>query len=209
MKILFQGDSITDAGRDRENNRDMGPGYPKYASELIREEYPDVDFDFINLGISGDQTKDLMVRWREDCINLQPDIVSILIGVNDTWHNAEAKTWVTAPVFEANYRYLLEWIRRDTNAKILILEPFLLPVPDKQIFHPDIDEKILIARKLAREYAAAFVPLDGLFAAACVETDMYHWSDDGVHPNENGSRFIGSLYAEAIYPIIEDVLAGK
>ncbi len=209
MKILFQGDSITDAGRNRDDFRDMGPGYPKFASEIIREEHPDIDFEFINLGISGDQTKDLVARWRTDCIDIQPDIVSILIGVNDTWHNAETKTWVTSEVFEGNYRFLLEFIKERTNAKIVLLEQFLLPVPDKMFFHPDIDEKIRITRKLAREYADAYVPLDGLFAAACVEKDMYHWSDDGVHPNENGSRFIGSLLAEAEYDIIEKLAAKK
>ena len=80
-----------------------------------------------------------------------------------------------------------------------------MDVPDKRIFHPDIDEKILITRRLAREYADAFVPLDGLFAAASVERDMYHWSDDGVHPNDNGSRFIGGLLAEALSPVIEKI----
>ena len=209
MKILFQGDSITDAGRNREDPHDMGPGYPGYAADFIKEEHPDVDFEFVNLGISGDQTKDLMARWREDCIAIQPDIVSILICVNDTWHHAETKTFIPTTVFAANYRFLLEMIKSQTKARIVMMEQFVMDVPDKRIFHPDIDEKILVTRRLAREYADAYVPLDGLFAAASVEYDMYHWSDDGVHPNANGSRFIGGLLAEAMAPVIEDVLAGK
>ena len=202
MKILFQGDSITDADRNREDCHDLGKGYPKYAAECLREAHPEIDFEFINLGISGDQTKDLVARWEEDCIKVNPDIVSILIGVNDTWHHAYDKSFIDNSLYEANYRFILSEIKTRTNAKIMILEQFLLPVPDKEIFHPDIDAKIQITRKLAREYADVFVPLDGILAAGCVERDMYFFSDDGVHPNENGSRFIGSIYAESIEPLL-------
>ena len=89
MKILFQGDSITDAGRDRSDYHDLGEGYPKYAAEAIVSKYPDEDFEFINLGISGNQTADLVDRLQSDFIDIQPDFVSILIGINDTWHRAE------------------------------------------------------------------------------------------------------------------------
>ncbi|HNX14617.1 MAG TPA: SGNH/GDSL hydrolase family protein [Oscillospiraceae bacterium] len=197
MKILFQGDSITDAGRDRSNPHDLGPGYPKYAAQYIQEQHPNKMFEFVNLGISGDQTKDLLARWKTDCVDIQPDLVSIHIGVNDTWHHAPKRDWLLDAQFENNYRSILTDIRTKTNAKIMILEQFLLPVPDKEFFRIDLDAKIGITRKLAREFADIFVPVDGLFAAACVEKDMLHWSADGVHPNENGSAFMGKLYAEA------------
>ena len=86
MKILFQGDSITDAGRDRSNKEDMGQGYPKYAAAYIAARHPNVDFTFYNQGISGDRAESLRARWQSDCIDLQPDLVSILIGVNDQTH---------------------------------------------------------------------------------------------------------------------------
>ena len=86
MKILFQGDSITDCGRDKRNYHDLGPGYPKYAAEGIAAAYPDVDFEFINFGIGGNRTCQLFDRLYEDGIAFQPDIISILIGVNDVWH---------------------------------------------------------------------------------------------------------------------------
>lgn len=203
MKILFQGDSITDAGRDRSDPHELGNGYPLYAAKFIREEHPETDFEFINLGISGDQTKDLVERLQSDFIEINPDIVSIHIGVNDTWHHAENRDWLDNSVFEAQYRKVLSEIKEKTNAKILIIEQFLLPVSDKLYFREDLNGKIDITRSLAREFADYYIPLDGIMAKACVGEDMYHWSADGVHPNDNGSEFIGRVYADAINEMLK------
>ena len=86
MKILFQGDSITDAGRNREDYHNLGNGYPKFAAPIIAANHPEIDFEFINLGISGHQTIDLVNRLESDFVDIQPDIISILIGINDVWH---------------------------------------------------------------------------------------------------------------------------
>ena len=203
MRILFQGDSITDADRDRSNPHDLGKGYPLYAAKFIKEEHPEIDFEFIDLGISGNQTKDLVERLQNDFIDINPDIVSIHIGVNDTWHHAENRDWLDNSVFEAQYRKVLTEIKENTNAKILIIEQFLLPVADKTYFRADLNGKIDITRSLAREFADYYIPLDGIMAKACVEKDMYHWSADGVHPNENGSEYIGRIYADAINDMLK------
>ena len=87
MKILFQGDSVTDAGRDRSDPHDMGNGYPRYASAMIQDSFPDTEFEFVNLGISGNRTCQLFDRLYKDGIELQPDVISILIGINDVWHH--------------------------------------------------------------------------------------------------------------------------
>ena len=202
MKILFQGDSITDAGRDYANPHNLGGVYPKYAAELIAKAYPETEFEFVNLGISGNQTKDLVERLQSDFIDIQPDLVSIHIGINDTWHRAPERTWIGDAVFEAQYRKVLTEIKEKTNAKILIIEQFLLPVEDKAYFREDLDGKIDITRTLAREFADYYIPLDGLMAQACIGQSCYHWSEDGVHPNEYGSEFIGRIYADAFKKII-------
>lgn len=202
MKILFQGDSITDAGRNRDDIHNLGQGYPLYAAKFIKEEHPELDFEFIDLGISGNQTIDLVNRLQSDFIDIQPDLVSIHIGVNDTWHRADSRNWLDNDIFEANYRRVLTEIKEKTNAKILIIEQFLLPVPDKEFFRVDLNRKIDITRKLAREFADCYIPLDGIMAKACVDKNMYHWSEDGVHPNANGAEFIGKLYAEAFNEIL-------
>ena len=121
IKILFQGDSITDAGRDRTDNYNLGLGYPLYAAELLKERFKDVvDFEFINLGIGAEQTKDLLARLQPDFIDVKADIVSILVGVNDVWHHAAERDWLPNEVFEQRYRAILEGIK-STGAKLMTL----------------------------------------------------------------------------------------
>ena len=118
MKILFQGDSITDASRDRSDIHNLGRGYAFYAAELIKEKYPDIEFEFINQGIGGNRAESLLARWEEDAIAHQPDIISILVGVNDTWHNAGANdNWMKNSYFERCYRTILTQLKEKTNAK--------------------------------------------------------------------------------------------
>lgn len=201
MKILFQGDSITDAGRNRSDCRDLGWGYPRYAAETIKNRHPGTEFEFINLGISGDEAQHLRARWQTDCVGLMPDVVSVLVGVNDTWHYAEDQNWMPDAYFEECYRHILSEVKAKTRAKIIMLEQYLLPVPDKAHFRVDLDRKIQITRRLAREFADVFVPLDGIFAAHCVGEEPTAWSEDGVHPNEAGARLIASYYADAFEKI--------
>jgi len=132
MKILFQGDSITDGGRDRNNPHNIGWGYAFYAARYLKERHPETDFEFLNFGISGNQSSDLVGRWTTDCIDWQPDIVSVMIGVNDTWHRAHNRQWLSDEQFEENYRSLLERVKKETNAKIIMMEQFLLPSDDKE-----------------------------------------------------------------------------
>ena len=206
IKLLFQGDSITDAGRDRNNPHDLGQGYPKYAAAILKENYPEVDFEFIDLGISGDQTKDLVARLQSDFIDVQPDVVSIMIGVNDTWHHAADRSWIPNEVFEARYRTVLKAIKEKTNAKIMIIEPFLIPVEDKLFFREDLAPKIEIIRKLAREYADAYLPTDGLLQSAFIGDDPLSYAADGVHPTAKGAAYIGELYDLYVSDILEELL---
>lgn len=201
MKVLFQGDSITDAGRDWDDIHDLGWGYPRYAAETIKNRHPGTEFEFINLGISGNEAQHLRERWQADCIDIQPDVVSILVGVNDTWHYAEDRNWMPNAYFEECYRHILTEIKTKTSAKIMMLEQYLLPVSDKEYFRVDLDPKIQITRKLAREFADVFVPLDGIFAAHCIGEKPTAWSEDGVHPNEAGARLIADYYAAAFEKI--------
>ena len=208
MKILFQGDSITDAGRDRSNPHDMGEGYPKYASAMISDAFPDTEFEFLNLGISGNRTEHLVSRLQSDFIDIQPDIVSIMIGVNDVWHHYHPSVSVetTDEQFEKNYRTVLEAIRQKTKAKIFMIEPYLLYVPDKASFRPEFARKVEIVRALAREFADAYLPLDGLLAEASIFNPPTYYSPDGVHPNADGACFIGEKYLERISPLIQELI---
>ena len=205
MKILFQGDSITDAGRDKRNFHHMGAGYPKYAAELIAKEHPDTAFEFINLGISGNRTSQLFDRFYRDGIEFQPDVISILIGINDIWHRYMGERITTTDAqFATNYRAILERIKKETSAKIVMLQPFLLDAPDKEHMRRDLETVIPIVNELAEELADVYIRLDELFAEALkTQPAPKYYSGDGVHPNDNGSAFIGEHYARAIAKLIQ------
>ena len=205
MRILFQGDSITDAGRDKRNYHDMGNGYPKFAAQHIREAFPNADIELINLGISGNRTDQLFDRMYPDVVDLQPDIISILIGINDIWHrHGSNRIETTDEQVAANYRAILSRIKAQTNAKIVILAPFLLDNEEKESWRPELERILPIIRSLAEEFADAYIPLDELFAKALPnQPEPQYYSADGVHPNQNGSAFIGKHYFDAIAPLIK------
>ena len=205
IKIVFQGDSITDAGRDYRNYHNMGNGYPKYAAQHIAEENPDIEFDFYNFGISGNRTCQLFDRLYKDGLEFGPDIISFLIGINDIWHRyGNNKIATTDAQIETNYRAILERVKRETNAKIVMLSPYLLDCDDKQLMREDLKTVLPIVKKLADEFADVYVPLDEKFAEALkTQPEPKLYSGDGVHPNQNGAAFIGKLYAEAIKPLLK------
>ena len=205
MKILFLGDSITDAGRDRRNYYHMGNGYPKYASIELKKAFPQLNLNFINLGISGNRTDQLFDRLYTDAIAFDPEIVSILIGINDVWHRHGSSRIETTDIqIETNYRAILTRLCTQTNAKIVILAPFLLDDEGKEAWREEVEKVICIVRRLAEKYADVYIPLDQYFAKALEsQPSPKFYSDDGVHPNQNGSKFIGNLYSEAVSSLIK------
>ena len=205
MKIVFLGDSVTYDARDERNYHHLGKGYPMYAARHITEAFPEKAFEFFNLGISGNRTCQLFDRLYMDCIAFDPDLVSILIGINDVWHRREKNAWIetTDLQIETNYRAILERLKRQTNAKIVMLTPFLLDAEDKEEWRGEVDRLIEIVRRLADEYADVFIPLDQYFAEALLtQPEPKYYSTDGVHPNDNGRAFIGKHYFDAIVPLL-------
>ena len=204
MRILFQGDSITEMNRKAADFYDLGDGYVYDAAQGLREALPEKELEFINRGVGGDRTWEMKKRWQEQCIDLQPDFVSILIGVNDTWRAFDQNNPTTAREYEDNYRSMLEDVRRHTKAKILMIEPYLLhDVPEKDAWRPDLDEKIEACRRLAREFADEYLPLDGLLAAASVHELPAHWAADGIHPSQAVAKLIARYYVEAALPLLK------
>ena len=205
IKIVFQGDSITDAGRDKRNYHHMGNGYPKYASEVLRETMPDVEFEFLNFGISGNRTCQLFDRLYADGLAFEPDMISILIGINDIWHRyGSGKIATTDEQIATNYRAILARIKRETNAKIVMLAPYILDTEDKEPMREDLGRVLPIIRSLAEEFADVYIPLDELFEEALkTQPEPKFYSGDGVHPNANGAEFIGKHYAEAVKPLLQ------
>ncbi len=206
IRFLFQGDSVTDADRDRRNYYNLGRGYAKFTAETLREMFPETEFEFINLGIGGNRTDQLFDRLYEDCVNLRPDIVTVLIGINDIWHRHDSKKITTTDEqFAANYRAILARIKAETNAKLAVFLPYLLDCPNQANLRPDLDRMIPVAREIASEYADVLVELDSAFAEALkTQPAPLYYSADGVHPNENGARFIAKQFVKAVAPLIKE-----
>ncbi|MHB8064535.1 MAG: SGNH/GDSL hydrolase family protein [Ruminiclostridium sp.] len=189
--VLFQGDSVTDCGRAREDESDLGFGYAILIASWLEALYPEKNIKFINKGISGDRVCDLKARWQEDCIKLQPTFVSILVGINDCWRRYDSNDPTSPEEFEKTYREILTQIKENTQANILLCEPFVLPYPvDRQQWREDLDPKIHVVRSLAREFNTLLLPLDGIFNSVDVQKKPGFWAADGVHPTMAGHALI-------------------
>jgi lysophospholipase L1-like esterase len=197
--VLFQGDSVTDCGRSRENGSDLGKGYAFMAAGQFAHKYPELQVQFINRGVSGNRVTNLQERWQVDCLELKPTVVSIYIGINDTWRKYDSNNPTSAEQFEKGYRDILDRTRSELNARLVLVEPFVLPYPeDRKTWREDLDPKIAVVRELAREYGAQLVPLDGLFAAASMRAEPRYWAHDGVHPSPAGHALIAQAWLQAV-----------
>ncbi|MDI6827187.1 MAG: SGNH/GDSL hydrolase family protein [Armatimonadota bacterium] len=197
--VLFQGDSITDAGRNREAHEDLGRGYAMMAAAWFSAMYPELGVRFLNRGISGNTVLDLKARWKEDCIDLKPTWVSIMIGINDAARRYTQDKPMPHEVYENTYREILTQAKEQLGAKFILLEPFVLPIPEDRIrWREDLNPKIEIVRNLAREFGAILVPMDGIFAQAAAKRDLAFWAPDGVHPTPAGHALMAREWLQAV-----------
>ncbi len=201
MLFLFQGDSVTDCGRNRENEKSLGTGYPNLiASELLYDN-PDKNYHFINKGISGNRIVDLYGRWREECINIKPDVLSILIGINDIWHEFKRGTGIEAPKFERVYDMLLEETKAKLPAtRIVLCSPFVLegdaPGEEFPAWKAELAGRIKIVESLAKKYDCDFIPLQDYFNEALKKAAPAYWLPDGVHPSNAGHELIARIWVK-------------
>ena len=198
--ILFQGDSITDAGRSRDHERNAGHGYATLVKAHLGFEKPG-EYVFYNRGVSGNRVLDLYARIVRDVLLLRPDYMSVLIGVNDIWHGLDWNNGTGAARYEKVYDTFIGEIREETpETKIMILEPFVLPgsatenredMPDRwEKFSGGVYELAGIARKIAEKYGLPFVELQQKFDDACKLQAPDYWLSDGVHPTAMGHELI-------------------
>jgi lysophospholipase L1-like esterase len=204
--FLFQGDSITDGNRSRNMdwNHVLGHGYAYLIAANLLYRFPQKNFQFYNRGVSGNQVTDLMQRWSEDTIALKPDLLSILIGVNDTLNEVSGNKNATAAGFENDYRLLLTDTRRQLpEAELVICEPFILPVGKVKDQWNDFQKAISgrqeAARRIAAEFGATYIPLQDYFnqSAAKFPPDAY-WLWDGIHPMPNGHELIAREWIKQV-----------
>ena len=196
--ILFQGDSITDGnrGRNADLNHIMGHGYAFSIASRWGAEYPNKGLTFINKGVSGNKVNDLASRWQEDALDLKPDVLSILIGVNDSSSVVfEREPIISVEKYEAIYKSLLDQTKAQFPEIVFVLcEPFMLPVGKvKELwdaYKADIAKRQAVVMKLASQYHAVFIGLQEVFDKACEKAPADYWIWDGVHPTVAGHEMI-------------------
>ncbi len=203
--VLFQGDSITDARRDREapdgDSSRFGYGYVALVAGKLLARNIGKEFNCINRGISGNRVVDLYARWKIDALNLKPDLLSILVGVNDTWHEFSRQNGVEVERYEKIYRMLLEWTKAELpEVRLVLCEPFCLL---SEIVTPEwiaeVKQRGEIVKKLAAEFDATFVPLQQqLEDAAAKAGDNLKILRDGVHPTLLGAQIIADQWLKIV-----------
>jgi lysophospholipase L1-like esterase len=202
--VLFQGDSITDASRSRaaagpNTPAALGTGYPLLIASAVLRAQADRDWSFFNRGISGNRVPDLQARWAADTIALKPDVLSILIGVNDYWHMRRNTYAGTAADYEAGLAALLGGTREALpSVRLIIMEPFVLPIGSVDMtWFPAFDERRAIARRIADRTGATFVSLHDAIMAEATRTRADRWLGDGVHPTPAGHALIAERWRTA------------
>ncbi|MCD0458059.1 SGNH/GDSL hydrolase family protein [Roseiconus lacunae] len=205
--ILFQGDSITDAGRNKKSpvaNEGLGNGYPKFIAQSLQKDYADLDLQIHNRGISGNKVPDLDKRWQDDCIAIEPKILSILIGVNDIWHRLNGRYDGTAETYRDGFAALLKRTRKALpKTTFVICEPFVLmsgTVKDNEDrWFPEFATRRDYAKQVATEAGAIWVPFQTMFDKAVADgTAPQDLARDGVHPTQQGHQLMAQTWRDVV-----------
>ena len=205
--ILFQGDSITDAGRNRKHqvaNEGLGRGYPSFIAVDLHHDYPKLNLQIHNRGISGNKVPDLDKRWDVDCLELKPKILSILIGVNDIWHMLNGRYKGTAEVYRDGFTALLERTKKALpSVTLVICEPFVLKsgtvLQNADKWFPEFDTRRQYAKEVADKAEAIWVPFQTMFDdAVAAGTKPGALAGDGVHPTADGHKLMAKTWRETV-----------
>ncbi|MCU0105661.1 SGNH/GDSL hydrolase family protein [Acholeplasma vituli] len=198
MRLLFQGDSITDCNRNRENGMDLGHGYVRKIQEALP------NHEVLNRGISGNRTIDLMQRWQKDTLDLKPDFLSIFIGINEVWHYHYDQKVLTPRMYEDFYENLIKQTQYLLpNTKILLIEPFVFPIGVYQkSWDVELLEEQKIVKKLATQFNTLYLPLQSILNQHLDRYSMEAMAGDGVHPSDLGHEIIKDAILKVIKPAL-------
>ena len=182
-------------------NCGLGNGYAQFIAGQLTARMPERDFQIHNRGISGNRVVDLYARWKVDAINLKPDMISILVGVNDTWHEKNYSNGVEPERYGIIYRMLLEWTREALpDTKLVLCEPFVLCTGAVSAdWLPEIARRGEIVRELAEEYEAVYVPFQRVFDRAATLAPDKYWLPDGVHPSPAGHQLMADAWIAEVF----------
>lgn len=191
--VLFQGDSVTDCHRNRDDDNSLGNSYVK----LINEELKKYNIKVFNKAISGNRVDNLLERFDNDFKAINPDYIFLLIGVNDTWHGFPNSK--KNEIFYQEYDLLLSRIKNEMNCEVIILEPFIIGTKDDIVcMKKDLLDKVLIIRKLCRKYNHKLITFENRFSEIMVDQDESLYSIEGIHPCELGYKIMKDIILERI-----------
>lgn len=193
-RLVFAGDSITDAGRDRADDRSLGDGYVSLVADELRSR--DDGAVVVNRGIAGNRAVDLERRWADDVLALEPDVLTVYVGVNDTWRRFDSADPTSVEDFAGTYRRMLDTV--PTGTTVLLVEPYLVIArPEQRSWLSDLDPKRAAVARLAEETGARLIPLHEAMTAAGAAHGPEAIAPDGVHPTPAGSRIIADAWLTA------------
>jgi lysophospholipase L1-like esterase len=205
ITILFQGDSITDGNRTRNTdwNHVMGHGYAYIIASKLWFEYPSRGFHFLNRGVSGNRITHLTERWQVDTLDLKPNWLSILVGINDTEAAIKGNAESTPEQFENDYRALLkQTIEKLPTVRLVLCEPFILPVgrvKEKfELYKSEVGKRQVIVKRLAEEFRAIYVPFQSAFDEALTKAPADYWIWDGIHPMPAGHELMARFWIDSV-----------
>ena len=212
-RILFQGDSITDAGRNREDFYSLGYGYPLLVAAHLTAEYPG-EYEYVNRGVGGDLLVDLYNRRQADLLDLAPDYLSLFIGTNDAWAELDQGRPIVTEAFEQMYTDLLDEIFATyPDVKVMLISPAIMEglfsrnteeQPDRlNQFRIHVASRIEAVRKMAAKYNLPFVDMQAVYDAACERADAFVWTGDGAHPTAGGHELIKRAWLAAFEELKE------
>jgi lysophospholipase L1-like esterase len=203
--FLFQGDSITDGNRTRNNdwNHILGHGYMYLIASRLWFDKTEAGYKFLNRGISGNKVTDLAKRWQTDTLDLKPNVLSILVGVNDAHSVVRDQNPESAALFEETYRKLLTDTKQSLHDVVLVLcEPFILPVGkvknNVELWNEEIQKRQIVVKRLASEFQAIFVPFQKYFDEATEKAPADFWCWDGIHPMPVGHELMARVWIKEV-----------
>ena len=200
QRLVFIGDSITDAGRRQPGTQPYGNGYVHLARAFLVARYPALGLDITNQGIGGNTVRDLDQRWEQDVVALRPDWLSVKIGINDVWRTVAGRHKEAVPLEEyvATYERLLARARDATGARLILMEPYVIEADRADRFRALIDQYLPVVHRLAEQFGAILIRTQAAFDEALLAQPAAYWAEDRVHPNAPGHAVIARAWLRGV-----------
>ncbi|WP_226670391.1 SGNH/GDSL hydrolase family protein [Metabacillus litoralis] len=203
-RVLFIGDSITEWGR-YEDQENIGTGYVRLIHDYFVTSYPSTQFEFINRGVGGDRISDLQARWQDDAIEIDPDYISISIGINDVWRQIDNPDLdqISPERFQEIYEELLSLVKSKTKATVILMEPTIIEEDTQAPGNQMLIEYLKVIYEVAKKFEVIVVPTHKAFIKYLESGNEYKLTIDGVHMNSAGNMLMAKTWINEVEKVIK------